>query len=502
MKKAIVWCLVLALLLSGCAGKQKPAETTPPEPIVLPSPTEQETLPEAEETTEAITIPTEPEIYRNPLNGKMIDEPFTGRIFANTVSNMAENMPHVGVNHADVVMEMYVNMINIVRCLALFTDIDSVDAIGSTRSTRPIFNDVAQHYDLVLTHAGGSDEALADADNRGLDHFNLDSWELSDTGAAYRDKVYKRSLEAERAAQFREIVASLEVSKAELTTEYSQLEYNVRKSIGCSAACTFLVDEPLAPVYDILYAKMKNPAGDGSVRAQTGMIAISPSHLPGDEGNITTAQFFEMLDAGWTYAIRYRGEEVDGPFADYLAEAEEVLAARGISGTTSVYFDFYQYTSDYDDILAARGYKYAMHHGEEQIMCIESEYEGDILHPGATGWNTIGLNSGLLSELSYTGGYTVLYLGFETGYDSYFAPDLSKAIESFWRMIDAFGNFEEEEFILFFADPDEAIAHRESFMKTYEERRPEIDTRLSEILAELDAIELRIIQAHADFFKK
>ena len=199
MKKWIVWTLVLALLLSGCSGKQQtPAETKAPEPIVLPMPTQEETEPSVEETmaaTEATTVPTEPEIYRNPLNGKIIDQPFTGRIFANTVSNMQENMPHVGVNHADVVMEMYVNMNNIVRCLALFTDIDSVDAIGSTRSTRPVFNDIAQHYDLVLTHAGGSDEALGDADSRGIDHFNLDSWELADTGASYRDKEYKRSLE-------------------------------------------------------------------------------------------------------------------------------------------------------------------------------------------------------------------------------------------------------------------------------------------------------------------
>ena len=199
MKKWIVWTLVLALLLSGCGAKQQtPAETKAPEPIVLPVPDQEETEPSVEETmaaTEATTVPTEPEIYRNPLNGKVIDQPFTGRIFANTVSNMQENMPHVGVNHADVVMEMYVNMNNIVRCLALFTDIDSVDAIGSTRSTRPVFNDIAQHYDLVLSHAGGSDEALGDADRRGLDHFNLDSWELADTGASYRDKEYKRSLE-------------------------------------------------------------------------------------------------------------------------------------------------------------------------------------------------------------------------------------------------------------------------------------------------------------------
>ena len=197
MKKWILWTLVLALLLTGCAGKQQePAQTADPEPIVMPTQeTEAAAVEETTAATEAAAVPTEPEIYRNPLNGKIIDQPFTGRIFANTVSNMPENMPHVGVNHADVVMEMYVNMNNIVRCLALFTDIDSVDAIGSTRSTRPVFNDIAQHYDLVLSHAGGSSTALTDAADRGIDNFNIDSWEVAQHGTSYRDTVYKRTYE-------------------------------------------------------------------------------------------------------------------------------------------------------------------------------------------------------------------------------------------------------------------------------------------------------------------
>ena len=197
MKKWILWTLVLALLLTGCAGKQQePAQTADPEPIVMPTQeTEAAAVEETTAATEAATVPTEPEIYRNPLNGKIIDQPFTGRIFANTVSNLQENMPHVGVHHADVVMEMYVNMSNVVRCLALFSDIEKVDAIGSTRSTRPIFNDIAQHYDLILTHAGGSDTALRDAADRGIANYNIDSWVVAKEGTSYRDTVYKRSYE-------------------------------------------------------------------------------------------------------------------------------------------------------------------------------------------------------------------------------------------------------------------------------------------------------------------
>ena len=192
MKKLILWMMILVLVLCGC-GKTTAPETPPAATETAPQ--QMQESQEATESTEVTTAPTEPEIFRNPLNGEIIDAPFTGRVFANTVSNMQENLPHVGINHADVVMEMYVNMNNVVRCLALFTDIEAVDAIGSTRSTRPIFNDIAQHYDLILSHAGGSDTALNDAANRGIDHFSIDSWEVANTGASYRDTVYRRSYE-------------------------------------------------------------------------------------------------------------------------------------------------------------------------------------------------------------------------------------------------------------------------------------------------------------------
>ena len=201
MKRILALILALTMLLCACGKKPSaPADDTiGVETVGEEAPAVQQTQPEAEATeaptTEPTAAPTEaPEVFRNPINGQILSEPFTGRIFANTVSNLQENLPHVGVVKADILFEMYVNMNNVVRCLALFSDIEAVDAIGSTRSTRPIFNDIAQHYDLVLSHAGGSDTALRDASNRGIDNFNIDSWPASKT-TSYRDEEYKRSYE-------------------------------------------------------------------------------------------------------------------------------------------------------------------------------------------------------------------------------------------------------------------------------------------------------------------
>ena len=192
MKRLIALMLTLVLLLCGCGAKSEPAVTEAP--AAVPETT---AAPTAEPTTEPTTVPTtEPApVYVNPLNGEILDAPFTGRIFANTVSNLADNIPHVGVVKADMLIECYVNMDSVVRCLALFTDIDSVDAIGSTRSTRPMFNAIAQHYDLILSHAGGSDQALKDAKDRGVENFNTDAWAVASTGASYRDKERKGAYE-------------------------------------------------------------------------------------------------------------------------------------------------------------------------------------------------------------------------------------------------------------------------------------------------------------------
>ena len=204
MKRILALTLVFALLLGGCGAKAEKAEPTL-EPVSLDELIEANGRTPAGETAEAeavaeteepTTAPTEPQIHRNPVNGTILDAPFTGRLHGHTISNMQENMPHVNLVKADIVMEMYVNMNNIVRCLAIYSDIASVEAIGSTRSTRPMFNDIAQHYSLIVSHAGGSDTALNDADERGVEHLNIEDWNVQQVvQTSYRDKEYNRSLE-------------------------------------------------------------------------------------------------------------------------------------------------------------------------------------------------------------------------------------------------------------------------------------------------------------------
>ena len=175
--------LVVLLTLTAC-GTQSAEETTAAVTTVATEP-----------ETEPTTVPTEPPVYRNPLNGEILDEPYTGRVFAHTITNTQDALPHVNAVKADILVEAYVSR-GVVRCLGLYTNIGEVEAIGGTRSTRLLFNQIAQIYDAVLIHGGGFGMVLEDADNKGLDHFNIDSlYRQADPLAqqvAYRDKQYKR----------------------------------------------------------------------------------------------------------------------------------------------------------------------------------------------------------------------------------------------------------------------------------------------------------------------
>lgn len=179
MKRLISLLLILCLLLSGCGGAAPETEATTE---ATEAATTEATEPPTEPSTEP---PTEPDpVYYNPLTGEEMDAPLDKRIFAVSINNLKEAIPHYNVRQADIFMEMFVNG-SIIRGLALFADPSDVEAIGSVRSTRFMFSDIVIHYDAILAHAGGDKKVLRDANERGVDSFNIDTWDS--TAYSFRD---------------------------------------------------------------------------------------------------------------------------------------------------------------------------------------------------------------------------------------------------------------------------------------------------------------------------
>ena len=166
MKKLTAMALIAAAMMTGC-GRAKPAETT------VPQPTTEATT---EAATEPTTQPTEaPVLYYNPLNGETLEEPLTNRVFAFSIGNTRESLPHYGISRADIVFESFVNGLT-TRRFAMFSDVTAVDSVGGSRSMRIQFTDLAEGYDAVALFAGGSGQVMGDLKASGIDGIISEQW--------------------------------------------------------------------------------------------------------------------------------------------------------------------------------------------------------------------------------------------------------------------------------------------------------------------------------------
>lgn len=99
---------------------------------------------------------------RHLLNGELINEgDVNSFVIAAVIDNHPDARPAIGLSQAEVVYDIPAEG-GINRYLALFDVEDKNNLqIGPIRSARPYFLDIAQEYQSMLIHCGGSPEALA-----------------------------------------------------------------------------------------------------------------------------------------------------------------------------------------------------------------------------------------------------------------------------------------------------------------------------------------------------
>lgn len=198
---ALALAVVLIILVCVCVflGTEKPSED--PNPITTEktestqtttttqatSPTETTVPPTTQAPTQVPTqAPSQPQMeYCNPFTGEPQAEPFTARPFLISMNNNKNAMPFCGLNEADIVFEMLVNSRS-TRCLALVTDVNAIERIGSIRSLRYNFTDLAQAYNGIVVYASGSDLVISDMKASGVNHVN--ALNGGNGGAFYREQ--------------------------------------------------------------------------------------------------------------------------------------------------------------------------------------------------------------------------------------------------------------------------------------------------------------------------
>lgn len=159
---ALFAAALLAISLTACGEngdaqpESKPATSGPAAGEVEPSPvsTSQVTPEQTEEPApSAYTGPV------NPLTGEPTEEEVTqNRPVAVMLNNLKQAMPQLGNSQADIIYEVLAEG-GITRMLAIYQSVDGVGLIGSVRSARTYYLELALGHDALYLHAGGSPDA-------------------------------------------------------------------------------------------------------------------------------------------------------------------------------------------------------------------------------------------------------------------------------------------------------------------------------------------------------
>ena len=184
-----VLVLVMLVLVMGIAATPLAAVS----PLVVPEITTVtlDWTPPANQAQSATAVPSVKEVANyNPLTGLPLRDASTANLrpVAIMINNIKIATPQAGIGSADLLYELEVEG-SITRMMAVFANPASVPEIGSIRSLRHDFIDLAGAFDAIVVHFGGSTVAYSQVAAQGTSH--VDS---SNAGSAYwRDLRWRKT---------------------------------------------------------------------------------------------------------------------------------------------------------------------------------------------------------------------------------------------------------------------------------------------------------------------
>ena len=182
MKRIIcLLCVLLLLPLAGCRAENTPDPSAEPSQTISDTP--------APESPEPLPTPT-PVPFYHPLTGLPCDEDLSSmRPVAIMLNNLKAALPQQGNGQADIIYEVPAEG-GITRMMAVYQDPSRLGLVGSVRSARQYYWEIAQSHDAVFIHAGGSPEFYNTKNNKGL--FTVDGvqgyYSSADAGMFWRDR--------------------------------------------------------------------------------------------------------------------------------------------------------------------------------------------------------------------------------------------------------------------------------------------------------------------------
>lgn len=144
-KKYLLVFTVLSVTALGLFGCGKKEETT-------------EAAVTTEATTEATTEDPHPGMTYNELTGEWSKDYVSRRPIAVMINNLKEALPSSSTKKADIIYECMVEG-GITRIMPIFSEYEDIEKLGSVRSARHYYINIANEYDAIYVHYGQSEPA-------------------------------------------------------------------------------------------------------------------------------------------------------------------------------------------------------------------------------------------------------------------------------------------------------------------------------------------------------
>lgn len=158
-----LFCAVTLLFLTACQPSAEEPSDVPESTVPTVEPTDS---PEPE-PTDTPTTPVPDTGFYHPLTGVPTETDLSNKKpVAIMMNNIRAALPQQGNSQADIIYEVLAEG-GITRMLAVYLDTSDVELIGSVRSARQYFWELAQGHDAVYIHAGGSPEFYTNKSNSG-----------------------------------------------------------------------------------------------------------------------------------------------------------------------------------------------------------------------------------------------------------------------------------------------------------------------------------------------